>query len=60
MNSDQQQRFERQAVLEAHATLFVRLCQSDAEATYLHAQLVRVHDALEALLALPRPVQKAA
>lgn len=59
MNPEQRKRFECHAVLEAHAGLLVRLLQAGAVDDYL-GQIERIQEAAQALLALPRPTQKAA
>lgn len=60
VNPDQRERFERQAILEAHATLLVRLAQGGADADHVRHQLSILCESVEALLVLPDAVQKAA
>ncbi len=59
MTPEQQTRFERQAILEAHATYLLRLVTSGSEAEY-RGQVDRVAKAIDAVLGLPRLAQKAA
>lgn len=63
MTPEQQSRFERQAILEAHATYLLRLVTNGVEDEY-RAQVDRVAKAIDAILGLPRPAlptsQKAA
>lgn len=60
MNPEQRERFEHQAILEAHATLLVRLAQGGADDNHVRHQLSLLSESVEALLGLPRPVQNAA
>ena len=59
MTPEQRERFERQAILEAHATLLLRLVQAGAVDEYSD-QAERVCQAVKSILALPKLAKKAA